>query len=41
MTRPGSSMPGWVFRPLEEINGLWPGNPCLIMIKTLSHDSAR
>lgn len=24
------------FRPLEEIHGLWPGNPCLIMIKSLS-----
>ncbi|MGH3164462.1 MAG: GNAT family N-acetyltransferase [Trebonia sp.] len=25
------------FRPLEEIHGLWdPGNPCLLMIKTLS-----
>jgi len=23
------------FRPLEEIHGLWPGNPCLIMIKVL------
>jgi GNAT superfamily N-acetyltransferase len=23
------------FQPLEEITGLWPGNPCLIMIKTL------
>ena len=23
------------FRPLEEIDGLWPGNPCLIMIKSL------
>jgi GNAT superfamily N-acetyltransferase len=23
------------FRPLEEIHGLWPGNPCLIMIKSL------
>jgi len=23
------------FQPLEEIAGLWPGNPCLIMIKTL------
>jgi ribosomal protein S18 acetylase RimI-like enzyme len=23
------------FRPLEEITGLWPDNPCLIMIKTL------
>jgi GNAT superfamily N-acetyltransferase len=23
------------FEPLEEITGLWPGNPCLIMIKTL------
>jgi GNAT superfamily N-acetyltransferase len=23
------------FTPLEEIIGLWPGNPCLIMIKTL------
>jgi GNAT superfamily N-acetyltransferase len=24
------------FQPLEEITGLWPGNPCLIMIKTLA-----
>jgi GNAT superfamily N-acetyltransferase len=23
------------FRPLEEIHGLWPGNPCLIMVKVL------
>jgi hypothetical protein len=23
------------FRPLEEIYGLWPGLPCLIMIKSL------
>jgi GNAT superfamily N-acetyltransferase len=23
------------FRPLEEIHGLWPGNPCLVMIKAL------
>jgi ribosomal protein S18 acetylase RimI-like enzyme len=23
------------FQPLEEIHGLWPGNPCLIMIKSL------
>ena len=23
------------FEPLEEIIGLWPGNPCLILIKTL------
>jgi GNAT superfamily N-acetyltransferase len=23
------------FQPLEEITGLWPDNPCLIMIKTL------
>jgi GNAT superfamily N-acetyltransferase len=23
------------FQPLEEITGLWPGNPCLIMIKAL------
>ncbi|HEY1640670.1 MAG TPA: GNAT family N-acetyltransferase [Streptosporangiaceae bacterium] len=23
------------FEPLEEIRGLWPGSPCLIMIKTL------
>jgi hypothetical protein len=29
------------FRPLEEIGGLWPGNPCLIMVKTLPHDRAR
>jgi GNAT superfamily N-acetyltransferase len=24
------------FRPLEEIHGLWPGNPCLIMLKILA-----
>ncbi len=24
------------FRPLEEIHDLWPGNPCLIMVKVLS-----
>jgi hypothetical protein len=23
------------FRPLEELHGLWPGNPCLIMVKAL------
>jgi GNAT superfamily N-acetyltransferase len=23
------------FRPLEEIHGLWPGNPCLVMLKAL------
>jgi GNAT superfamily N-acetyltransferase len=23
------------FRPLEEIEGLWPGNPCLVMVKRL------
>ncbi len=23
------------FNPLEEIDGLWPGNPCLILVKTL------
>jgi ribosomal protein S18 acetylase RimI-like enzyme len=23
------------FRALEEIDGLWPGNPCLIMVKRL------
>lgn len=23
------------FRPLEEIHDLWPGNPCLIMVKVL------
>lgn len=23
------------FTPLEEIKGLWPGNPCLILVKTL------
>jgi GNAT superfamily N-acetyltransferase len=23
------------FLPLEEIEGLWPGNPCLIMVKPL------
>jgi hypothetical protein len=25
------------FQPLEEISDLWPGNPCLIMIKALRH----
>ena len=24
------------FAPIEEIHGLWPGNPCLLMIKVLS-----
>jgi GNAT superfamily N-acetyltransferase len=24
------------FEPLEEITGLWPGNPCLIMVKPLA-----
>ena len=24
------------FRPLEEISDLWPGNPCLIMVKVLA-----
>jgi GNAT superfamily N-acetyltransferase len=28
------------FLPLEEIHGLWPGNPCLIMIKTLRQPGA-
>jgi GNAT superfamily N-acetyltransferase len=23
------------FVPLEELNGLWPGNPCLIMVKSV------
>jgi ribosomal protein S18 acetylase RimI-like enzyme len=23
------------FRPLEEIHDLWPGNPCLVMVKVL------
>ncbi len=23
------------YRPLEEMHGLWPGNPCLIMVKRL------
>jgi GNAT superfamily N-acetyltransferase len=26
---------GMGFHPLEEISGLWPDNPCLIMIKSL------
>jgi ribosomal protein S18 acetylase RimI-like enzyme len=26
------------FRPLEEIHGLWPDNPCLIMVKVLPAD---
>jgi GNAT superfamily N-acetyltransferase len=24
------------FMPLEELDGLWPGNPCLIMVKPLA-----
>jgi ribosomal protein S18 acetylase RimI-like enzyme len=27
------------FRPLEEIDGLWPENPCLIMVKLLQQPS--
>jgi GNAT superfamily N-acetyltransferase len=27
---------GLGFEPLEEITGLWPGNPCLIMVKVLT-----
>ena len=27
------------FQPLEEIHDLWPGNPCLIMVKTLQPPS--
>jgi hypothetical protein len=27
------------FRPLEEIHGLWPGIPCLIMIKSLRRET--
>jgi len=27
---------GMGFEPLEEITGLWPGNPCLIMIRVLA-----
>ena len=26
---------GMGFAPLEEIAGLWPGNPCLVMVKVL------
>jgi GNAT superfamily N-acetyltransferase len=26
---------GMGFRPLEEIHGLWPDNPCLVMVKVL------
>jgi GNAT superfamily N-acetyltransferase len=29
------------FRPLEEIGGLWPGNPCLIMVKVLGQRRLR
>jgi ribosomal protein S18 acetylase RimI-like enzyme len=32
---------GLGFLPLEEIDGLWPGNPCLIMVKTLQQVRAR
>jgi GNAT superfamily N-acetyltransferase len=27
---------GMGFAPLEEIHDLWPGNPCLLMVKTLT-----
>ena len=30
---------GLGFRPLEEIHGLWPQNPCLIMVKVLRRDA--
>jgi len=30
---------GLGFRPLEEIHGLWPENPCLIMVKVLRRDA--
>lgn len=29
------------FEPLEEITGLWPGNPCLFMVKVLGAGGAR
>jgi GNAT superfamily N-acetyltransferase len=29
------------FQPMEEITGLWPGNPCLIMIKGLAAQGNR
>jgi len=29
------------FRPLEEITGLWPEHPCLVLVKALQHDSFR
>lgn len=28
------------FRPLEEVQGLWPDDPCLIMVKGLGPRSA-
>ena len=28
------------FEPLEELVGLWPGNPCLIMVKVLGLSAA-
>lgn len=24
------------FRPIEELHGVWPGNPCLILVRPLS-----
>ena len=29
------------FQPMEEIEGLWPGNPCLIMVKSLAPGRGR
>jgi hypothetical protein len=29
------------FEPLEEITGMWPGNPCLLMVKVLGAAGAR
>jgi hypothetical protein len=28
------------FEPLEEIHGLWPDNPCLVMVKVLDAAAA-
>ncbi|MET9020489.1 hypothetical protein ABZV93_10935 [Actinopolymorpha sp. NPDC004070] len=25
------------FQPLEELHGVWPGNPCLLMVAFLRH----
>ncbi|WP_024285296.1 hypothetical protein [Cellulomonas sp. KRMCY2] len=29
------------FTPLEELDGIWPGNPCLLMVEALGRAAVR